>query len=126
MSLPERELLRVIAALNDAPDVVLVGGQALYYWYRRYAPNSAQLRALPVPTSKDVDFQGTAAAAARCAERIPGRCIPADFEKSTVSSALVEFIDAGGERREVDFIIAPHGLTAKAVQEKSAVVSLPR
>lgn len=122
MSLPERELLRVIAALEGAPDVVMVGGQAVYYWYQKLAPVNSQLRKLPVPASKDVDFQGTAAAAEKFAKRLPGDYLPAGFEASTVSSALVRYTDAEGAQHDVDFIIAPHGLTAREVQAKSVPV----
>lgn len=123
MSLSERELLRVIAALEGAPDVVMVGGQAVYYWYQKLAPDNPQLRKLPVPTSKDVDFQCTAAAAEKFAKRLPGDYLPAGFEANTVSSALVRYTDAAGAQHDVDSIIAPHGLTARDVQAKSVPVT---
>lgn len=124
--LDELEVRRVLRLLQPAVRenrIVLVGGQAVAFWQRYLQPFSAALRQLEPVTSKDVDFEGSARAAARAAKLLGGRArFPDPEHVATPNTGIVVFEDRHGVKREIDFIAQPLGLDARDVRDTAVAV----
>ena len=121
-----RDTLRLLRQLGDVTEhAILVGGQAVNFWAERYRARVPELQAGPF-ASKDIDFQGVRQVASTCAERLNGRLrVPAmDDAAATVASALVEYHDASGTARVLDFLAIVHGLDTKRVRDTAVPVDV--
>jgi hypothetical protein len=84
--LTEGEVAAILAAAQDAKAIV-IGGQSVAIWARRYADKFP--REISPITSSDVDFLGSAKAAKIVAARLGGRiCIPLP-DDATTNTAIV-------------------------------------
>ena len=101
-----------------APEVVLVGGQALAFWaryYRARVPGDL----LPYVTL-DVDFLGTSAQAKVFADRLPGaKLYVPTLDDHTPSSGRVVARNILGRTLEVDFLHSIAGLSESDVQRNA-------
>jgi len=114
-------VLGLLAPLSESAQIVLVGGQALAFWSARFAEPAGEIR---VVASKDIDFEGSAAAARRAAQLLGGEVmIPPPREPSPMTGT-VTFVDADGIDRSLDFIDAPRGLDAEDVRATAIRVEL--
>jgi hypothetical protein len=105
---------KVLAKLGDVP-IVLIGGQAVYFWADYYQDRLPGLAESHGPfTSKDIDFYGGLEAVQECATRLGGRARLATFEDmNSPNTGTVVFVDEDGHDRQIDFLMAPAGLTAE-------------
>lgn len=111
----------LLTPLSESAQIVLVGGQALSLWSTRFAEAGGEI--YPV-TSKDIDFEGSAASARRAARILGAKAmIPSPREPSPMTGT-VAFVDADGVDRTLDFIEAPRGLDAEDVRETAIRVEL--
>jgi hypothetical protein len=83
------------------------------FWADQYSLTDQPL------TSKDIDFCGERDAARLCARRLNGTSRIPTMDDQTPNSAVVEFVDDDGIKREIDFLDAPFGLSAKEVRDLS-------
>jgi hypothetical protein len=100
-----------------ADSVVVVGGQAVNFWAELYAPRVPAIDREAPFTSKDIDFCGDVRAVRICAERLGGTAKVATMDDHTPSTGIVTFLDDQGVERTIDFLDAPLGLRADAVDK---------
>lgn len=118
-----RETVEVLVRLQrELPRLVLVGGQALNYWAQRYRDRADDLR--DVLTSKDIDFQGTTATVAACARLLNGKPFLSEIDHGVVNAGKVEYRDASGNDRQIDFLVGVFGLDAADVASTAVPVPL--
>lgn len=98
-----------------ADSVVVVGGQAVNFWAEFYAPRVPAIDREAPFTSKDIDFCGDVRAVRICAERLGGIARVATMDDHTPSTGVVTLLDDQGVERTIDFLDAPLGLRADAV-----------
>jgi hypothetical protein len=118
-------VIRLLGPLISERLIVLVGGQAVAFWMRFLAPRSEVLAAAEWLTSKDIDFAGSARSVARAAELLEGRAKLATIDDNTPNTGLVQFSDAAGIQREIDFIDEPLGLRGRDVRETAVQLEIP-
>lgn len=101
--------------------IVLIGGQALNYWCERYE-QSVDLGDW-LPTSKDVDFQGTAHDAEIVAQKLGGELVLASMDDVCGHIAIVKAPTNEGKVVNLDFLVSPYGLVnpAKVLDGAKAV-----
>ena len=97
---------------------MLIGGQAVAFWAAHYNLTEYSL------TSKDIDFCGDRSAALLCATRLGGSPILPGMDDHTPQSAVVTFIDDDGEKRAIDFLDNPLGLSGLEVHRSAQVFEL--
>ena len=116
--LPPREVRRVLHRLQELTDeghIVVVGGQAVYFWaYYFSARQPTLLRGAP-PTSKDLDLCGNRETVLRAAELLGGEPLLPEIDHVTPNAGIVRFRDAEGHERVLDVITSPYGLTKRDV-----------
>jgi hypothetical protein len=107
-----------------APQVVLVGGQALAFWAHYYR---AKLPAVLIPyVTLDVDFLGTSADAKAFADRVPGaRLYVPSLDDHTPSSGRVVARNILGRTLEVDFLHSMAGLSEADVRRNAIEIQDP-
>jgi hypothetical protein len=112
-----------LAPVTADPSVVLVGGQAVEFWARFLgldkADSSAELLA-----SKDIDFEGSAAAARAAADLLGGRSRIPSFDHHTPLTGVVFFDDSDGIERRIDFLVSPLGLDGRDVRDTAVDVEI--
>ena len=116
----------LLRELGDASTrVILVGGQALNFW-AEYFIRAGQVPALAAGapfTSKDIDFQGDAAAVEQIATKLKGwggKALFPENDMSGVNSGKVLYTDPStGHRRELDFINSVLGCDTKHLIARS-------
>lgn len=118
-----QRVLRLLQPLSDERRIVLVGGQAIAFWMRFLQDSFPEL-AQPL-TSKDIDFEGSTQAVRRAAELLAGQMRLPTMDDHTPNTGVVLFTDADGVRREIDFIEAPLGLSARDVRETAVQLLVP-
>ena len=107
-----------------APEIVLVGGQALGFWAHYYR---ARLPGDLVPyVTLDVDFLGTSVHARTFADKLPG----AEFyvprlDDHTPSSGRIVARNILGRTLEVDFLHSMVGLSERDVQRNAVEIKDP-
>ena len=91
------DAFEVLGPALSGDNVVLVGGQAVNYWLSYYRKRDATLAQFEVVTSDDVDFFGSADAAALVAKAIAGemKTVALDDDHSP-NTAIVDFRDSAG------------------------------
>ncbi|MHB8693816.1 MAG: hypothetical protein ACYDHH_21470 [Solirubrobacteraceae bacterium] len=105
------------------PSVVLVGGQAVFFWARflgLVTAGSFEDRLV----SKDIDFEGSAAAARATADLLGGRSRVPSFDHHTPLTGVVFFDDSDGFERRVDFLVAPLGLNSRDVRDTAVEIEI--
>jgi hypothetical protein len=114
--LPSEDVEATFQALrSELPSLVVVGGQALNVWAARYRERIFDDRQTP-PTSKDVDLQGSAEVAIRCAGLVNGTIhFRKEFRSAPAFIAWVEYTTLSGIDTRLDFLANPYGLTANEV-----------
>jgi hypothetical protein len=123
--LSAREAQSLLTKLStEADSIVLIGGQALNFWAEYYLDRVPELEAGAPYTSKDIDFCGNRKAVARCAALLDGKPLFPQLDDATPQTGKVIFVDESGYKREIDFLEAPHGLTAKDVFDTSIPIDL--
>ena len=125
--LRHEEVQRVLALLEPLTAnrrIVLVGGQAVAFWMRFLQERGEFEHDEPL-ASKDIDFEGSAQSVRRAAELLAGRMKIARMDDATPNTVIVLFTDSDGVSREIDFIDAPLGLTARDVRDTAVQISLP-
>jgi hypothetical protein len=100
-----------------ADSVIVVGGQAVNFWAEFYAPRVPAIDREAPFTSKDIDFCGDVRAVRICAERLGGIAKVATIDDHTPSTGVVTFLDDQGVERTIDFLDAPLGFRAEAVDK---------
>ncbi|MDB4962511.1 MAG: hypothetical protein JWP01_2510 [Myxococcales bacterium] len=113
----------VLGQLGDLMErLVLVGGQALSFWAEHYAARFAIGE--PV-NSTDIDFCGLSDAVNIAAARLDGEGrVPKPFS-NTPNTGIVEFVDANGYARVMDFLFDPFGLQYDEVHHWAVNVDVP-
>ncbi len=111
-----RRILRELAPLSEDRRVILIGGQAVAFW-AAFLRVEARIAEAKLFTSRDIDFEGAAQSARRAGELLQGRVRVPDIDRHTPNTGLVVFRDADGIEREIDFLSAPYGLTARDVRD---------
>ena len=99
-----------------------MGGQAVSFWVDFYAAQVPALARLAPLTTADIDFVGDRRAVTICAERLDGAAKLPDLDDHTPNTGMVKFVDAAGEKQNIDFIDQPHGLTAREVYRMAVPV----
>lgn len=117
------DVLTLLARLGDvAEQVILVGGQAVNVWVEHYRAQERlpELSTAGAFTSKDVDFCAARDVVRSFAARLPkGRAKFPSLDDATPNVGIVIFADDGGYERTIDFLSAPFGMDAAAVQRRS-------
>jgi hypothetical protein len=118
-------ILRELHELSEQHRIVVIGGQAVALWYRElsrrgYLPGD-QMGPL---TSKDIDFRGARQTVQRAATLLGGTARLPSLDDHTPSTGLVLFVDGEGQTRQIDFVDAPYGLTARDVVETAQHIVL--
>lgn len=119
-------ILRALHELVDEPRIVVVGGQAVAFWYRELSRRGylSGERLGPL-TSKDIDFRGARRSVERAAALLDGEARLPTMDDHTPSTGIVLFSDSEGHRRQIDFVDAPYGLNSRDVSETAQRVELP-
>jgi hypothetical protein len=113
------QILRRLGSVTE--DVVLIGGQAVHFWVNAYAARDPFLSQGAPFTSKDVDFCGSAKAAAAAAVALGGTLRTPTLDEATPNTGLVTFKHSG-EEYEIDFLDKPHGVAVADVTRMSPTV----
>ncbi len=118
-------VLRELHELSEQHRIVVIGGQAVALWYRElarldYLPGD-QVEPL---TSKDIDFRGARQTVHRAATLLGGTARLPSLDDHTPSTGLVLFVDTEGRKRQIDFVDAPYGLSARDVVETAQHIVL--
>jgi hypothetical protein len=118
-------ILRELHELSEQHRIVVIGGQAVALWYRElsrldYLPED-QVEPL---TSKDIDFRGARQTVQRAATLLGGTARLPSLDDHTPSTGLVLFVDGEGQKRQIDFVDAPYGLSARDVVETAQHIML--
>ena len=111
-----RRVLRELAPLSGDRRIILIGGQAVAFWaafFRLEEPASEA----KLFTSKDIDFEGAGQSARRAGELLGGDVQIPEIDRHTPNTGLVIFYDSDGVERELDFLMAPYGLSAREVRD---------
>ena len=119
-----QRVLRLLEPLTADRRIVLVGGQAVAFWMRFFQEHGELEHDEPL-ASKDIDFEGSAQSVRRAAELLAGRMRIASMDDITANIGIVLFTDSDGVRREIDFIEAPLGLSARDVRDTAVRITLP-
>ncbi len=119
------EFAEVVAKLEDIPELVLIGGQAVYFWQAALNKYEPRLNQLGPVTSEDIDFQANPKTVKLCAERFGTQPLKPKNHDSTTSSGKVLYKNAKGVEKEIDFLLQPLGLDSRDVLKRSAAVTLP-
>ena len=77
-------------------------------------------------TSGDIDFEGAAQSARRAGELLRGQVQIPEIDRATPNTGLVVFTDSDGVERELDFLIAPYGLTAREVRDTAVRINVAK
>jgi hypothetical protein len=111
-----RRILRELAPLSEDRRIILIGGQAVAFWaaFFRLAEPASEAALF---TSRDIDFEGAAQSARRAGELLRGQVKVPEIDRHTPNTGLVVFEDSDGVEREMDFLLAPYGLTAREVRD---------
>jgi hypothetical protein len=110
-----RRILRKLAPLSQERRIVLIGGQAVAFWAAFFRlENRAEETKLF--TSADIDFEGAAQSARRAGELLRADVQIPEIDRHTPNTGLVVFKDSDGVEREMDFLLAPYGLTTRDVR----------
>jgi hypothetical protein len=118
-------ILRELRELSEQHRIVVIGGQAVALWYRELSGLGYLLgdRVEPL-TSKDIDFRGARQTVQRAATLLGGTARLPSLDDHTPSTGLVLFVDGEGRRRQIDFVDAPYGLSARDVVETAQHIVL--
>jgi hypothetical protein len=101
--LTEEQVARVLDLVHQA-DAVVVGGQAMALWARRYAEFNPEISRTYTMSSEDVDFYGTRKAAEDFAAKIDnGKLFIPSIDDHTPNSAMVVGL-VGDREIQVDFL----------------------
>ena len=113
--LPRRELERILGQLEPVSErsLVLVGGQAVAFWAEYLSRSGLEI---PVFATKDIDFEGGRTIAQRAGRLLDAKVKLPRASDRTPLTRVVVFVDSDGQERELDFIEAPRGLTARDVR----------
>jgi uncharacterized protein (UPF0147 family) len=95
---------------------VLIGGQAVQYWTKRYKERVPEIRENSPYATKDLDFCGTAAQARECARLLGGApCKEFTPDHRSPCAAIIELDDL-----QIDFLRVPYGIPdANALRAQS-------
>jgi hypothetical protein len=118
-----QRVLRLLQPLSDERRIVLVGGQAVAWWMHSLQDSAPEL-GQPL-SSKDIDFEGSAKSVRRAGNLLAGQVKIAKMDDHTPNTGMVLFVDGDGISREIDFIDAPLGLTARDVRDTAVHLSVP-
>lgn len=110
----------MLAAVNSS-DAVLIGGQAVNVWAYHYLKKLPELQHLGPFTSKDIDFFGTAQAAAHLAKTIGGRVILPRIDDATPNSAVV-IANMNDRKICIDFMASVLGVKDTEIRNRVVVL----
>jgi hypothetical protein len=114
------DAITVMRHLQDAPMVVLVGGQALNFWAERFRKEVADIECLAPFLSSDIDFIGSVRDAEACARNLNGRvAYPSADHINTPEVGVVHCV-VNDKAVKIDFLGYLAGPTTAEVR-KSAV-----
>jgi hypothetical protein len=119
-----RRVLRELAPLSEDRRIILIGGQAVAFWAAFFRVEASAPEAT-LFTSGDIDFEGAAQSARKAGQLLGGEVQIPTMDRHTPNTGLVLFKDSDGVQREIDFLSAPHGLTARDVRDTAIRLSLP-
>ncbi|MDF1693509.1 MAG: hypothetical protein P1U47_14105 [Zhongshania sp.] len=105
------QLLIQIAESHSQPEIVLIGGQALYLWASHYLIDEMTLEEFAHVTSFDLDFLGKKAAIEQCAEAWGGTFKLPGFEDFTPQSGKIALEDEDGDPVSIDFLGQVDGIS---------------
>ena len=108
-------LLGRLSRLTDEGRIVVVGGQAVYFWAWLFAAEDDSLLEGAPPTSGDLDLCGTKDAVIRAAELLEGEPKLPGIDHHTPSAGIVHFRDSEGHERILDIVTDPYGLRRREV-----------
>ena len=111
-----RRILRELAPLSGDRRIILIGGQAVAFWAALFRLEERASEA-KLFTSADIDFEGAAQSARRAGELLGGNVQVPEIDRHTPNTGLVIFTDSDGVERELDFLMAPYGLSAREVRD---------
>jgi hypothetical protein len=99
-------------------ELVLIGGQALFFWADYYNLSEEQIET-PL-MSKDIDFLGSYNAAAHCAKVWKGKLYQPSSNDHTPNTAKVIIPLDNQEQIDVDFLAYVHGLDKNEANKKAS------
>ncbi|MFT7294896.1 MAG: hypothetical protein ACI87Q_002754 [Pseudohongiellaceae bacterium] len=105
------QLLLELAQSHSQPEIVLIGGQALYLWASRYLIDEMTLEEFAHVTSFDLDFFGKKNAIEQCAESWGGTFKLPGFEDFTPQSGKIALEDEDGHPVSIDFLGQVDGIS---------------
>jgi len=111
----------VLRAIEDKPDVVLVGGNAIVVWVRHYT-SAPEFAVSDVVTTRDIDFLGTPKRARELAAAVDASIRVADTDDLGPSNAVLDLGSKNEDDERIDFINHVQGPGGDVVR---AAVSLP-
>jgi hypothetical protein len=121
-----RRILRELHELTEQHRIIVIGGQAVALWHRELSRHGHLAQELISPlTSKDIDFRGSRQSVERAAGLLGGQAKLPSLDDHTPSTGIVLFRDSEGNRRQIDFVDAPHGLSARDVANTAVQMHLP-
>jgi hypothetical protein len=125
--LPHEEVRRILADLRQLSEkhhVVVIGGQAVYFWAYYFSQRMPGLLSGAPPTSKDLDICGDKQAVVQAAKLLHGEPRLPAFEHMSPNAGIVEFRDSEGYDRVLDVIAEPYGLKREDVIRTSLRVTI--
>jgi hypothetical protein len=114
------DVLPLLDKISGDDSVTVIGGQALNFWAEQSYEECADFAPF---TSDDLDFMGSASAAANAASRWGGRLLlPAKFDPAPVNAAVE--VSFAGKKRQVQFLNDVFGLGATEAKKSSQQVEV--
>jgi hypothetical protein len=105
------QLLLELAQSHSQPEIILIGGQALYLWASRYLIDEMTLEEFAHVTSFDLDFLGKKVAIEQCAEAWGGTFKLPGFDDFTPQSGKIALEDEDGHPVSIDFLGKVDGIS---------------
>ena len=93
----------VLRAIEDKPDIVLVGGNAIVVWVRHYA-SAPEFAVGDVVTTRDIDFLGTPTRARQLAAAVDASIKVAGMDDLGPSTAVLDLGSKNEDDERIDFI----------------------
>jgi hypothetical protein len=122
--LPQDVVDAVVRHASPENGAFLVGGQALNFWAERYSEKAPELIDYGPFASKDIDFFGNGAAAAKLAKALGGTVNYPSMDNHTPNSAIVTAVVLG-HRIHIDFLLDVAGPPADKLAKQMVSIDYP-